>query len=148
MKKVTNTMKMEIKALSNNESFARSVVAAFAGQLDPLVDEIADLKTAVSEAVTNAIVHSTTDRVLIECELWVDKFKRGISVTVTDFGTGIANIEKALEPFFTTKPTEERSGMGFTVMQSFMDTLRVTNGAHCGTIVTMSKVFNNQEARG
>ncbi len=143
MKKIINRMKLEITAESVNEGFARSVVAAFASQLDPTIDEIADLKTAVSEAVTNCIVHSNTERVLIESSIWnnAKDNSRGISVKITDFGMGIANIEKALEPFYTTKPEQERSGMGFTVMQSFMDTLRVINGKDCGTIVEMTKTF-------
>jgi len=141
MKKIVNKMKLEITAESINESFARSVVGAFAAQLDPTVDEIADLKTAISEAVTNSIVHSKTQKVLIECEIWADRSNRGINVKITDFGTGIANIEKALEPFYTTKPDQERSGMGFTVMQSFMDSLRVVNGKDCGTVVEMTKTF-------
>jgi len=141
MKKTINSIKLEIDAQSCNESFARTTVAAFAAQLDPTMDEINDLKTAVSEAVTNCVVHSNTKKILVECTLWEEAKKRGISVSVTDFGSGIANIEKALEPFYTTKPDEERSGMGFTVMQSFMDSLRVVNGADCGTIVTMTKTF-------
>jgi stage II sporulation protein AB (anti-sigma F factor) len=141
MKKIINTMKLEVKATSANESFARTAVAAFAGQQDPTVDEINDLKTAISEAVTNCIVHANTKTVVIECELWQDGKKRGISVKIIDFGMGIQNIEKALEPFYTTKPGEERSGMGFTVMQSFMDTLSVSNGIKSGTIVEMTKTF-------
>jgi len=153
MKKIiTNTMKLEITATSVNEAFARATVGAFASQLDPTLDEINDIKTAVSEAVTNSIVHSETQKVTIECELWEKAEKnaplkkrkkpilqRGISIKITDFGTGIQNIERALEPFYTTKPDQERSGMGFTVMQSFMDTLEVANGRKCGTIVSMSK---------
>lgn len=134
-------MKLELDARSQNESFARTAVAAFAAQLDPTLEEINDLKTAVSEAVTNCVVHAETQKVLVECTLWQDGKSRGISLTITDFGIGIANIEKALEPFFTTRPDQERSGMGFTVMQSFMDTLRVLNGTDCGTIVEMEKVF-------
>jgi len=141
MKKIINSMKMEIKAQSVNESFARTVVAAFAAQHDPTLDEINDLKTAVSEAVTNCIVHANTKTVAIECELWTEAKKRGISVKIIDFGMGIQNIEKALEPFYTTKPDQERSGMGFTVMQSFMDTLCVSNGTKSGTIVEMTKTF-------
>jgi len=162
MKEILNTMKLELDAKSENESFARTTVAAFATQLDPTVDEINDLKTAVSEAVTNCIVHANTKKILIECALFINNKKdRVISVTVTDFGIGIANIEKALEPFFTTKPEQERSGMGFTVMQSFMDTVTVQSNcrhmtvgeAHShmatkaigekphGTIVEMTKVF-------
>jgi stage II sporulation protein AB (anti-sigma F factor) len=143
MKKTVNKMKLEITAESVNEGFARSVVAAFAAQLDPTVDEIGDLKTAISEAVTNSIVHSKTDRVLIECQIWNNQKEnsRGICVKITDFGIGIANIEKAMQPFYTTKPEQERSGMGFTVMQSFMDTLNVAKGTNCGTIVEMTKTF-------
>ena len=142
MKKITNSIKLEIDALSCNESFARSAVAAFAAQLDPTIDEVNDLKTAISEAVTNCVVHASTKTILIECSLWQEtKGQRGISISVTDFGIGIANIEKALEPFYTTKPDEERSGMGFTVMQSFMDTLKVSNGQNCGTIVQMTKIL-------
>jgi len=134
-------MRLELKAESANEAFARTVVAAFAAQHDPTVDEINDLKTAVSEAVTNCIVHANTKTVVIECELWVENKKRGISVKIIDFGMGIQNIEKALEPFYTTKPDQERSGMGFTVMQSFMDSLNVSNGEKRGTIVEMTKIF-------
>ena len=147
MKKIINSMKLEIVAESINESFARTAVAAFASQLDPTLDEINDLKTAVSEAVTNCVVHANTKNVVIESILWrVGDNERGITVTVTDFGIGIANIEKALEPFFTTKPDQERSGMGFTVMQSFMDSLKVfnardVNSKDSGTVVEMIKVF-------
>jgi len=130
-------MKLEIAAKSENESFARTCVAAFATQLDPTLDDINDLKTAVSEAVTNCVVHAETEKILIEATLYANS----VSITVTDFGIGIANIEKALEPFYTTRPDEERSGMGFTVMQSFMDTLKVVNGEKCGTVVEMSKKF-------
>lgn len=132
-----NTLRLEIPAISANESFARTAIAAFASQLDPTLEDINDLKTAISEAVTNCIVHSETKKILIEASLYHDRIK----VSITDFGIGISNIEKALEPFFTTKPDQERSGMGFTVMQSFMDELRVVNGADCGTIVEMSKTF-------
>ena len=162
MKEILNTIKLELPAKSENENFARTAVAAFAVQLDPTLDEINDLKTAVSEAVTNCIVHAQTKKIMIECSLWKEGTKkRGISVTVTDFGVGIANIEKALEPFFTTKPEQERSGMGFTVMQSFMDAIAVySNGRHMtvghmdslkvvndkphGTIVEMTKVFGGR----
>jgi len=147
-KQIINSMKLELAAESINESFARTTVAAFAAQLDPTLDEIADLKTAISEAVTNSIVHaygkghSDGKPILLDCQLWTigDK-ERGISIKITDFGIGIQNIERALEPFYTTKPNEERSGMGFTVMQSFMDSLRVVNGQKGGTVVEMTKVF-------
>ena len=139
MKNITNKMRIEIEAKSENESVARTCVAAFATQLDPTIDEVNDLKTAVSEAVTNSIVHAGTKTVVLECALFDD---RSISVKVIDFGSGIVDIQKALEPFFTTKPDQERSGMGFTVMQSFMDSLKVTNGKSGGTIVQMTKSFN------
>jgi len=142
-----NTMRLEIAALSENESFARATVASFAGQLNPTLDEINDIKTAVSEAVTNSVVHAyaregkktrdMNNRILLVCDLYRD----GITVSVTDYGVGIPNIERAMEPFFTTKPEDERSGMGFTVMQSFMDTLRVVNNKNGGTTVTMQKFF-------
>ena len=152
-KTILNHMKLEIDAKSENESFARTTVAAFAAQLDPTVEEINDLKTAVSEAVTNCVVHAygnfvasetvkseTVKSVVLDCALWKQGGKRGISITVTDFGVGISNIERALEPFYTTKPEQERSGMGFTVMQSFMDTLKVKSGRK-GTVVEMQKFF-------
>ena len=141
MKNIVNVMKLEVRAESINESFARTTVAAFASQFDPTLEEISDMKTAVSEAVTNSVVHSQTQTILIECELWQDVDMRGINIKITDFGMGIVNIEKALEPFYTSKPEQERSGMGFTVMQSFMDSLEVKNGMDCGTIVSMTKLF-------
>ena len=134
-KKVINTMRLEIASISANESFARTTVAAFASQLDPKLDDINDLKTAVSEAVTNCVVHSKTKTILIEATL----YEAGISVTITDFGIGISNIEKAMEPFYTTKPDEERSGMGFTVMEEFMDDLEVHSKPGEGTVVKMRK---------
>ena len=157
--KIVNTLRMEIAALSQNESFARSTVAAFASQLNPTLDEINDIKTAVSEAVTNCVVHAycrdkqpksglfdkhdklSVKKIVIECDLYND----GITIAVTDFGVGINNIDKAMQPFFTTKPDEERSGMGFTVMQSFMDTLRVVNNVGGGTTITMQKFFTKDK---
>jgi stage II sporulation protein AB (anti-sigma F factor) len=139
-----NSMRLEIEAKSCNESFARTVVAAFAAQLDPTIEEINDLKTAVSEAVTNCIVHAydkaNAGKIVIECELIGDTGNRGVAVTVTDFGIGIPNIEKALEPFYTTKPEQERSGMGFTVMQSFMTSMNVTSKTG-ETTIEMTKNF-------
>jgi stage II sporulation protein AB (anti-sigma F factor) len=154
-----NTMRLEVAARSENESFARGTVAAFASQLNPTLDEINDIKTAVSEAVTNCVVHAyapqpaksggssaakaTCKRIIIECALYAGS----ITVSVTDFGVGIKNIDKAMEPFFTTKPDEERSGMGFTVMQSFMDTLAVTSNERNGTTVTMQKFFTKERKK-
>jgi stage II sporulation protein AB (anti-sigma F factor) len=154
--KINNKMRLEILPKSENESFARSTVCAFASQLNPTIDEINDIKTAVSEAVTNSVVHAyrsdkglrmsadrkfdARDVIIIECEL----FDSSVTVTVSDNGIGIPNVDKALEPFFTTKPDEERSGMGFTVMQSFMDTLRVESTQGHGTTVTMQKFFTKE----
>jgi len=146
MKKPINSMKLEISALSQNESFARGTVAAFASQANPTLDEINDIKTAISEAVTNCVVHAYAKMggaITISCDLYND----ALTVTVTDRGIGIKNVDKALEPFYTTRPDEERSGMGFTVMQSFMDTLHVTSTVNQGTIVTMQKFFSKTKSK-
>ena len=122
-----NNMKLTFAAKSENESFARSVVAAFFAQLNPTVQEIEDIKTAVSEAVTNCIVHGYCGRqegdVTIECVL--DEGE--MTATITDFGKGIPDVAKAMEPFFTTQKNGERSGMGFTVMQAVWDDVAVTS---------------------
>lgn len=133
-----NYMTLKIKAVSRNEAFARSAVAAFCVELNPTLDELSDIKTAVSEAVTNAIVHG------YEGADGVVTVQAGIEgnvlhIEVSDEGKGIENIAAARQPFFTTKPDAERSGMGFTVMESFMDTLEVFKNAPHGTVVKMSK---------
>ena len=133
-----NYMKLEFLSRSNNESFARVVVAAFAAQLDPTLEELSDIKTAVSEAVTNAIIHGYEygeGTIVIESTVSGNT----IEIIVKDRGRGIDNLEEAMEPFFTSKPNLERSGMGFTVMETFMDSLIVesTNGE--GTVITMTK---------
>lgn len=136
--KYSNFMEVTFKALSVNEGFARVCVASFCVQLNPSVDEITDIKTAVSEAVTNCVVHayptSVKGDVILRCELEGDT----VSITVSDKGVGIKDIEKAREPFFTSKPSEERSGMGFTVMESFMDDVQVFSNSF-GTSVKMTK---------
>ena len=123
--------------------FARIVVAALAAQLDPTVEEITDVKTAVSEAVTNCIIHGyegkEDEKIQIEAEL-IDKT---IKIVITDFGKGIKDINRAMEPLYTSKPEEERSGMGFTVMESFMDTLEVESKENKGTKVMLCKTFNS-----
>ena len=134
--------KMQLKFLSRpeNEVFARNVVAAFALPLEPTLSELSDVKTAVSEAVTNCIVHAyegEEDWVLVECELEGNK----LHITVSDSGKGIEDISRALTPFYTSCPGEERSGMGFTIMQTFMDEFRVTSVLHEGTRVEMTKCF-------
>lgn len=136
--KYSNFMEVSFKAMSVNEGFARVCVASFCVQLNPSVDEITDIKTAVSEAVTNCVVHayptSAKGDVVLRCELEDDM----VTITITDHGVGIKDIEKAREPFYTSKPSAERSGMGFTVMESFMDNVQVSSNSF-GTTVKMSK---------
>ena len=142
--KVINEMTVSFKALSVNESFARSLVAAFCVQANPTLDEITDIKTAVSEAVTNSVVHAYPDgngNIQINVKL----YENGALITVLDTGVGIGNIEKAKQPFFTTKPNEERSGMGFTVMETFMNDVKVTKNAGHGVKVQMLKIFGDNE---
>ena len=125
---------------SANEGFARTAAACFAARLDPTLDEIADIKTSVSEAVTNAIVHAYPDclgRVVMRLRLYENN---ELEVRVKDFGVGIADVEQARTPLFTTG-NEERSGMGFTIMESFMDNLKVRSAVGKGTTVTMRKRF-------
>lgn len=135
-----NYFKLEFEAKNINESFARGVVAMFAGQLSPTVSEISDIKTAVSEAVTNSIVHGYNGKggkVLLEARIRDNV----LDVTVTDFGVGIDDIDMALQPFFTSKADEEHSGMGFTLMDSFMSDLRVEQNKPSGLKVSMQKVI-------
>lgn len=141
-----NYMKLEFISKSSNESFARVVVAAFASQLDPTIEEISDIKTAVSEAVTNAIIHGYEygeGMVVVEARLENNR----IEITVEDFGKGIEDIDKAMEPFYTSKPNLERSGMGFTVMETFMDELKVESQVNKGTKVWMAKTFKSLSNR-
>lgn len=136
-----NYMKIEIPALGRNESFARNVVAGFAVECAPTVGEISDIKTAVSEAVTNAVVHAydeENDSNLIEIAADIDD-DNTLTVSVRDFGRGIEDVAEAREPFFTTKPDAERSGMGFTVIETFMDDLEVESAPGKGTTVIMRK---------
>lgn len=137
-----NYMKLEFLSKSQNESFARVVVAAFAAQLDPTIEEISDIKTAVSEAVTNAIIHGYENRLgTIILEAAIEG--RKIVVIVRDTGKGIEDLKMAMEPFYTSKPELERSGMGFTVMETFMDELEVKSELGKGTVVKMVKEFNS-----
>lgn len=136
--KADNSMEIIFDAKSENESFARVVAAAFCTRLDPTVEEIADIKTAVSEAVTNSIVHGYDGRegqILMRCSI-VD---RDVIIEIQDEGVGIENVERAMEPLYTTKPEQERSGMGFSFMEAFMDELKVTSGKNSGTTVVMKK---------
>ena len=139
-----NYMKLEIAAFSENESFARNAVAAFALALNPSLSELSDIKTAVSEAVTNSIVHAykkhENDRKIdIECRLERVGNAGVIHIKISDYGCGIDDMEKAVLPFFTTTNGEERSGMGFTIMQTFMSNFSVQSEKGQGTTVQMSK---------
>ena len=133
-----NSVKIEFLSRSANEGFARSALACFAAQLDPTLDELNDIKTAVSEAVTNSIVHAyphSLGKIVIRAKLFTDN---SIEITVRDWGVGIPDIETALTPMFTTGGSE-RSGMGFTIMDSFMDKLRVRSVHGKGTTITMRR---------
>ena len=136
--KASNYIKVEFPSHSSNEGFARSAVSAFASQLDPTLEELGDLRTAVSEAVTNAIVHAYPDsigRILLRLRI---PEENTLEITVRDWGRGIEDVEKAMRPLYTTGG-EERSGMGFTIVSSFMDKLRVRSQPGKGTSVTMRK---------
>lgn len=137
-----NEMRLEIPGKSQNESFARVVVAAFASQLDPTIEELSDVRTAVSEAVTNAIIHGYENKagtVIIKCSIENNK----LYVEIIDHGKGIENVELARQPLYTSKPELERSGMGFTVMETFMDVLEVESVPGEGTRVKMIKEFKS-----
>lgn len=133
-----NKFQLKFDAKLINEGFARSMVATFCVQLNPSVSEINDIKTAVSEAVTNSIVHGYAGKGG-EIEIFVGIRNSVAYIKISDKGCGIDDIEKARQPFFTTKAKQERSGMGFTLMESFMDTLKVYNNQDCGVTVEMSK---------
>ena len=140
MEYLKNEMKMEFDAISENESFARMAVAAFIAELNPTVDELADIKTAVSEAVTNCIIHGYEQKggsIWIQCRIEGNQ----IEISVTDTGRGIRDVEQAKEPLFTTKPELERSGMGFAFMEAFMDELEVLSKLGEGTCVIMRKTI-------
>lgn len=136
---VQNEMKLQFMSRSSNESFSRATVAAFFAQLDPTIDELADIKTAVSEAVTNCTVHGYSDTIgTIFIHAKIIDGKRAY-IRIRDKGCGIGNIEQAMEPMFTTCKTGERAGLGFAVMQSFMDVVKVRSKEGCGTTITMEK---------
>lgn len=142
-----NKMKMEIKACSENENFARNSIAAFTLGLNPSLSELSDIKTAVSEAVTNCIVHAYKEKkgmdnkIDIECETDGNHDGGEIHICIRDFGCGIKDVEKALQPFYTTLSDDERSGMGFTIMQTFMDKFNIESEEGIGTKVYMSKTI-------
>ena len=141
-----NEMKLKFVSKGSNEAFARLTVAAFASQLDPTIEELADIKTAVSEAVTNCIIHAYENRqgvIKINSKLKDNK----IIIQISDNGKGIENVEAAKEPLYTTKPNLERSGMGFIIMESFMDSMKVESIVGLGTKVTLVKTIKRQEAQ-
>ena len=145
-----NYMKLEIAAKSINEGFARSAVAAFALSLNPSLSDLSDIKTAVSEAVTNAIVHAYANqnaeqKILIECIAEsADGYGGVLHIKITDYGCGIEDVEKALIPFYTTLADEERSGMGFTIMQTFTDDFSVKSERGKGTTVELIKKVGSE----
>ncbi len=139
-----NYMTITFPAKSRNEALGRAVAGAFATQLDPTCEELADIKTAVSEGVTNAIVHGYSGedgQVELQCEISGSL----LTITIIDRGIGIENISLAMQPLYTSVPGEDRSGMGFTVMESFMDSLQVESAPGEGTIVTMTKRIGRDE---
>lgn len=136
-------MRLEFDSKSSNESFARVTIASFVLRLDPTLEEMSDIKTAVSEAVTNCVVHGYASQpgiVTIECYIEENE----VTVIVEDNGVGIEDIEKAREPLYTTKPNEDRAGMGFSFMEIFMDSLLVESEPGCGTKVTMKKKIDKK----
>jgi len=144
--KAENYIKMEFPSKSINEGFARAAVACFAASLDPTLDELGDIKTAVSEAVTNAAVHAYPNaigKILLRARIYDGNT---LEIVVRDWGIGIDNVEKAREPMFTTGG-EDRSGMGFTIMESFMDKLRVRSTKGKGTTVTMTRKIGAKGAQ-
>jgi stage II sporulation protein AB (anti-sigma F factor) len=138
---INNKMELKFLSYSKNESFARSVVSCFALGLNPSIAQITDIKTAVSEAVTNAIVHgypNDVGEIIIQSEILKDT----IHINIFDNGVGIENVSKAIEPFYTSKPEDERSGMGFTIMKSFMDEVKVESEKGKGTKIYMTKIIS------
>lgn len=140
-----NEMFVEFSSVSSNESFARVVVGSFIAQLDPTMDELTEIKTVVSEAVTNSIIHGYNNEpnhlISISCIIYEDE----IDLTIKDSGVGISNIDEAREPLYTSKPELERSGMGFTIIESFMDSVEVISSTGKGTIVNMSKQLSKNK---
>jgi stage II sporulation protein AB (anti-sigma F factor) len=141
-----NVMELRFLARSENESFARVTVAAFISQLDPTVDELTDIKTVVSEAVTNSIIHGyegvTEGMIYVKAELNQNE----ITIIIQDEGKGIEDIELARQPLYTSKPEMERSGMGFTIMENFMDSVEIGTGKSKGTTIKLVKKLTTNEA--
>lgn len=142
--KYINQMTLKFDSLSINEGFARSAVSAFCVGLNPTLDDISDIKTAVSEAVTNCVVHAYPNKIGI-IEIWVGLTSDSVYISIKDNGIGIEDLNQAREPFFTTKPNEDRAGMGFTVMESFMDNLEVLHNKGGGVEVKMKKRISKKD---
>ena len=141
-----NQMTVIFDAKTENEAFARNTVAAFCAILDPTVDQINDIKTAVSEAVTNCIVHAYPDKEQKgKITITTTISDNSVHIVISDTGIGIEDVNSAMQPFFTTKPEQERSGMGFTVMESFTDSLTVEPNTPTGTIVSMTKTIRGAD---
>ena len=139
-------MNLQFSALSQNESFARVTVAAFITQLDPTLDELTEIKTVVSEAVTNAIIHgyeNNSEGIVYISVLLEDQT---VTLTIRDEGVGIADLDEAMQPLYTSKPDLERSGMGFTIMENFMDQCEVVSTINVGTTITVKKYLSNSNA--
>jgi len=136
-----NQMSIEFSSVSENEAFARVTVAAFVSQLDPTMDELTEIKTVVSEAVTNSIIHGYNNdpnhKIMISCSLIEDEAE----IIIKDDGVGIENVEEARQPLYTSKPELERSGMGFTIIENFMDSVKVMSAPSEGTTIYMKKQF-------
>lgn len=140
---MNNYLKLQFYSLSRNQAFARDAVAAFCLELNPTLSDLSDIKTAISEAVTNCVVHAYGDKngmITVECMIEDEQ----LHIKVIDGGVGIDDVEKAMQPFFTTLSSDERSGMGFTIMQTFMDEFSVNSIKGEGTVVSMTKKFNSE----
>lgn len=142
---MNNYFNLELPAITENEAFARSTVAAFCIALNPSLEQINDIKTAVSEAVTNCIVHAYRERKDGKIYMQVGIENNALSILIRDDGCGIADVTQAMQPFYTTMPEQERSGMGFTVMRTFMDEVEVQSQPNQGTTVRMRKTIRTED---
>lgn len=141
-----NEMRLEFASKTCNEAFARITIAAFVAQLDPTIDELSDIKTAVSEAVTNSIIHGyENENGVVKVSARI--FANTVEIEIEDNGKGIDNVEMAMRPLYTSKPNLERSGMGFTIMESFMDDIKVESSLGFGTRIVMSKKINTEQSQ-
>ena len=143
----TETMKLKFESFSHNEQFARVVTAVFLSRINPTVEELEDVKTAVSEAVTNAVIHgyeTAEGWIGLEAQITEEETEYLLTLKIRDEGVGIADVAQAMEPLYTSKPSRDRSGMGFSFMEAFMDSLLVDSAPGAGTTVTMTKRFEKE----